>query len=107
MESEGARKCQTCNFWQLCLSTGTVNPTFNFPFVIGVCVGLIIAIGGVKVVQLIIRGARMWKPQSEADAAHARKFIVPKKSAEMIPSISLFQECQEGFEKRGWTAEQP
>ena len=57
-------------------------------------------------VKLIISALTAWKPQSKADAALAKQFIVPKKSAEMTPIIAALKLEEAHFVEKGWTAKQ-
>ena len=101
----GQSTCRECEFYYICLTQGLQNPPFNFLVAIVPIFILALIFPIVKLVQLVVRATRAWKPQSKEDAALAKKFIVPKKSAEMAQNISTLKVYEEKFLSQGWTDE--
>ena len=97
----GQTKCKECK-WYLQCSRGD-NSAVN-PYVVVALLLILAAIPAIyKVVQWVIQAITAWKPQSKADAALAKKFVVPKKAENMVPIVSAFKNYEQDFVAHGWT----
>ena len=99
----GQTLCIVCDWYSFCVATGIDEPPLS-PYVFIVPVLLLLSIPFIaKVVQLVIKAVTAWKPQSKADAARAKKFVLPKTSEAMAPSVSAFKDCEAHFVETDWT----
>ena len=99
----GASSCNLCDWYSFCVETGIGEPSLS-PFVFVVPGIFLISIPIIaKIVQLVIKAVTAWKPQSKADAARAKKFVLPKTSEAMAPSVSAFKDCEAHFVETDWT----
>ena len=109
----GKSACQACQWpLQMCHLVAnrdkSVEPAFNIYFVvgpIGALIFLIVIVLMIKSAKIIRRGLTAWKPQTQADAARAKAFVLPKTSHEMVKSMSAFKACEKHFIQRGWSDE--
>ena len=104
-DETGQITCKPCKWYSWCVTTSSEEPAIS-PFVFIIILLLLASIPLiVKVVQLVIKALTAWKPQSKAEAALAKKFIVPKSADDILPSVSALKECQEHFVAHGWTSD--